>query len=293
MEKKFVTTKELKIAYEVSGPENGEPIILLHGWPDCARTWDKVLPLLHQAGFKTIVPSLRGFGETRFIDSQTTRAGGIVAFADDLKQFIEKLGLGSVNIIGQDWGAQTALVLSQMYGKKYLKSQVIISEGINNYQNMSLKQVQNYWYQWYLSTDQGVGYLKQHRNEFAEYMWQLWSPNYQFDKNSTEELESYFTNPDWLDITLNTYRGRWGYAVQTDFYQNLEQKLDDKVKIEVPTLNILGKGDTCTDYRMVQGMGEHFKADFKQGIWDNIGHFVQREDPKRVATAAIQWFQKQ
>lgn len=290
MTEKFVTTDKLRIAYQVSGPTTGEPVILLHGWPDTARTWDGVLPGLHAAGYRTYVPSVRGFGLTTFLTAQTRRTGGFLAFADDLRQFIDQLDLAPVRLIGQDWGAFTALTASCLLGPQVVQSQMVMAEGWQMFGEMTLDQIRNFWYQWYMTTEQGATYLRQHREQFATYMWRLWSPRYALNPERALALTRYFENPDWAEVTLNTYRERWGYAPTDGAYADLAERLRQSAQIQVPTLNVIGKEDTCTDYRMAVGMAHYVEAPFAQEFWEATGHFIQREQPARVAQAALAWF---
>lgn len=180
------------MSYEVSGPEDGQPVILLHGWPDCVRTWDEVLPHLHNSGFQTFVPSLRGFGHTTFLDENARRTGGPLAFATDIKEFIDALDLGPVRIIGQDWGAFTAMTLSSLYGTNLVKSEVVLSEGWHTFDRLSLDQVKNYWYQWYMATPQGADYVRKRQSEFSLFMWRQWSPRYQLTALKAQSLQVIF-----------------------------------------------------------------------------------------------------
>lgn len=100
----YVNTDRLRIAFRQHGDLQGEPIILLHGWPDDMHTWDGVLPLLAGSGYRLIVPSLRGFGETRFLDPATPRSGQLSALAQDLLDFATALGIERFNVVGHDWG---------------------------------------------------------------------------------------------------------------------------------------------------------------------------------------------
>ncbi|AKP67673.1 alpha/beta fold hydrolase [Companilactobacillus ginsenosidimutans] len=287
---KFVKTKKLNMAYEVTGPEDGEPVVLLHGWPDCPRTWDEVLPHLHNRGYRTYVPTLRGFGSTKFLDDDARRTGGPLAFAADIKEFIDALNLAPVNIIGQDWGASTAMNLSCLYGTDLVKSEVVLSEGWKIFGRLSLEQVKNYWYQWYMTTPQGMEYVRKRQSEFALFMWKQWDPKYQMTAQKATVLTSYFQNPDWAEVTLDTYRQRWGYDPFDEEYADLQASLDATSEIFVPTLNIIGKSDSCTDYKMASDMGDYFTGRFEQQFWDDGGHFIQRERPRDVALAAAEWF---
>lgn len=126
---KYVTTNQLSIAYQEGGDPNGRPVIFLHGWPDCAETWDQIVPEFQAKGYYTFVPSLRGFGHTTFLSNQTRRTGSFEAFATDIKEFIEALKLNSVIIIGQDWGGFTGLTMSSLWGKELVSGEIVLSEG--------------------------------------------------------------------------------------------------------------------------------------------------------------------
>ena len=289
---KYVKTSKLHMAYEVSGPEDGQPVILIHGWPDCVRTWDEILPHLHNRGFRTYVPSLRGFGNTQFLDEKARRTGGPFAFAADIKEFIDILELAPVSLIGQDWGAFTAMALSSLYGSVLIKSEVVLSEGWQLFDKLSLEQVKDYWYQWYMTTPQGAAYVRKRQSEFSLFMWKHWSPRYQMTAQKAQVLTGYFQNDDWAEITLDTYRQRWGYNPFDQEYAKMREQLKKSADISVPTLNIIGKEDTCTDYQLTKDMKDYFKGPFEQQFWDNGGHFIQREQPRDVAIAAADWIKK-
>ncbi|MQS45033.1 alpha/beta fold hydrolase [Companilactobacillus mishanensis] len=289
---KFVKTKKLEMAYEVTGPEDGKPVILIHGWPDCPRTWDEVTPHLHNRGYRTYVTTLRGFGNTKFLQSDARRTGGPFAIASDVKEFIEGLNLAPVDIIGQGWGALAAMTLSSLYGTELVKSEVALSEGWQLFDKLSLEQVKDYWYQWYMTTPQGGEYVRKRQSEFALFMWKQWSPDYQLTAQRSQVLTSYFQNDDWAEVTLDTYRQRWGYNPFDEDYADMKAKLDLLKDISVPTLNIIGKEDYCTDYKMTSSMKNYFKSTFEQQYWDDCGHFIQREQPRNIALAADDWFKK-
>ncbi|KRL67224.1 alpha/beta fold hydrolase [Companilactobacillus versmoldensis] len=286
---KYVKTSKLQMSYEVSGPENGRPLILLHGWPDCVRTFDEVLPHLHNCGYKTYVPSLRGFGNTSFLDSEARKTGGPIAIAEDIKEMIDILELAPVDIIGQDWGALAAMALSSLYGSKLVKSEVVLSAAWQLPGHMSLDQIKNNWYQWFMATQAGADYIRKRQSEIALYLWKEWSPGFQMTAQKARTLTSYFQNEDWAEVTLDTYRTRWGIKRPDKEYADMRQRLMQSAQIKVPTLSIIGKEDRCVDQTAADQMQKYFEAPFKQQFWNNAGHFIQREQPREIAYAATDW----
>jgi pimeloyl-ACP methyl ester carboxylesterase len=151
----FEATSILKIAYEAGGPSDGLPVVLLHGWPDDVRTYDRVMPALHAAGFRTVAPFLRGFGDTSFISKDTMRSGEIVAMAQDIMDLADALKLQKFAVIGRDWGARIAYALAIAVPQRISRI-VTVSVGWQpgELPTPRLKQAQAYWYQWFDSCQQ-------------------------------------------------------------------------------------------------------------------------------------------
>ena len=103
---RLVKTAVLEIAVEEEGPAEGRPVLLLHGWPDAPRGWRPVARRLHEGGWRTIVPALRGSGDTRFRSVDAPRDGRGVALAGDTLDLLDALGLHGVPVVGHDWGAR-------------------------------------------------------------------------------------------------------------------------------------------------------------------------------------------
>jgi len=173
-------TSALSIACEISGPENGLPVILLHGWPDDARTWDRVLSALHTAGRRTYVPYLRGVGPTRFRDPSTARSGQLSALGQDVIDLADAIGLEHFAVVGHDWGARAAYIASVLAPERVTHCVALsVGWGTNDPgQQLSLKQIQNYWYHWYMALDRGADLLRRERNKFTRYIWTIWNPNW-------------------------------------------------------------------------------------------------------------------
>ena len=152
----FAATATLNIAFETGGPVDGDPVLLLHGWPDDVRTYDRVVPALHTAGFRTVVPYLRGFGDTSFLSKDTQRSGEMIAMAQDAIDLADALHLRTFAVIGHDWGARIAYVLAIVVPHR-VPRMVTMSVGWapGDLPTPSLKQAQAYWYQWFMATERG------------------------------------------------------------------------------------------------------------------------------------------
>ena len=105
-----VHTPTLEIGYEAHGDATGFPVVLLHGFPDDVHAWDAVMPPLVAAGYRVLVPYLRGYGPTRFLDAAAPRMAQQAAIAQDLLDFMDALGLDRVGLAGYDWGGRAACI---------------------------------------------------------------------------------------------------------------------------------------------------------------------------------------
>jgi pimeloyl-ACP methyl ester carboxylesterase len=197
----FVATPIVRIAYETGGPPDGAPVLLLHGWPDDVRTYDRVVPTLQTAGFCTIAPYLRGFGETSFLSKNTMRSGEIVAMAQDAIDLVEALKLDKFSVIGHDWGARIAYALA-IIAPQRVKQIVTMAVGWQpgELPTPSLKQAQAYWYQWFMATKRGRQTVRSNRKAFARIQWDNWSPPGWFNDALFEQTAKSFENPFGLTL---------------------------------------------------------------------------------------------
>ncbi|WP_088344388.1 MULTISPECIES: alpha/beta hydrolase [Rhodomicrobium] len=282
-------TPTLSIGCEISGPEAGSSVMLLHGWPDDARTWDGVLPALHAAGHRTYVPYLRGYGPTRFRDAATMRSGQLAALGQDVIELADALGLSRFAVIGHDWGARAAYIASALAPERIgFCVAISVGWGTNDPdQVLPLKQVQNYWYHWYIALDRGADLLRNDRAAFTRYIWEIWNPNWRFPDAVFAETARSFENPDWADVVLHSYRVRWGHAEGDPRYAGIEARLRADPTIAVPTLMIHGGGDPCNDPASSAGKEGLFSGPYERVVLDRIGHFPQREAPQAVAAAIL------
>ena len=287
------TTPLLDIAYEADGPAGGPPVLLLHGWPDDVRTYDGVRPALHAAGFRTIVPWLRGFGPTRFLSSSTPRSGQIAAMAQDMLDFADALGLDRFRIVGHDWGARIAYFIASI-ARARVERMVTLSAGWDPgpWKTPALPQAQLFWYQWFMATERGADVVRRDGIAFTRYQWMTWSASEWFDEATFAITARSFENPDWSAITLHSYRVRWDEAEPDPRYADLERQQQAVATIGVPTLLIHGADDRCVAASTSEGKERHFTGEYERRVIPGVGHFVTREDPDTVAAWTVEFLRR-
>jgi pimeloyl-ACP methyl ester carboxylesterase len=291
MTTRFAETSLLRVAYEVSGPAGGFPVILAHGWPDDVRTWDPVLPALHAAGYRAYVPWLRGYGPTRFLREDTFRSGELVALGQDLVEFAAALGLARHALVGHDWGARAAYTASTL-NEPNVAACVALSVGYGTNvpgQVLSYRQTQNYWYHWLMATPRGERLVREDRRAFTRHIWNEWFVAYKPDAAEFERTAVSFDNPDWADITLHSYRSRWGHAAIDPRYAELEKRFDPVPKQRVPTLTLHGGLDPVNSPQMSENKEAYFTGPYERRLIARGGHFPQRERADEVATEIVSW----
>ena len=290
----FVDIPLLRVGYEAAGPADGFPVILAHGWPDDVRTWDRAAPELHRTGYRTYVPWLRGYGPTRFLRDDAFRSGQLVALGQDLVEFAAALGLGSYAVIGHDWGARAAYIASALDETRIVAC-VALSTGYGTNhpgQVLSYRQTQNYWYHWLMATTRGERLVRGDRRAFTRHIWNEWFVAYKPDDAEFERTAISFDNPDWADITLHSYRSRWGHADGDPAYAELEARFDPVPRQHVPTLTLHGSLDPVNLPQMSEGKEAYFAGPYERRLIDGAGHFPQRERPDAVTEHVIDWLRR-
>jgi len=287
----YVRTPVLNIAAEVSGPPDGAPVLLLHGWPDAARAWRRVAERLNREGFRTIAPSLRGSGETTFVSERTIRDGSAVALAQDAIDLADALGLAAFDVVGHDWGARVSYTLAALFPQR-IRHIAALALAFQPHGEFVLppswSQAKRFWYQWFMSLDGGPAAIARDPHGFARIQWETWSPPGWFDSDEFEATARSFDNPDWLPITLNAYRRRWRGGEPSDpCYAALAKKLCDIATIDAPTLMIQGGADLCDEPVSSEGQEACFTGGYRRVVIDGVGHFPPREAPEAVADAII------
>jgi pimeloyl-ACP methyl ester carboxylesterase len=287
-----VKTSTLKIVYEEGGPKDGKPVLLLHGWPDSPRTWDKILPALHTAGYRTIAPYLRGYGPTEFrspmFGRKPRRTGAEAAFAQDAIDLADKLKLATFDVIGHDWGARTAYALAAVHRHR-LERMVTLSVPFQPgaLQPPRLPQAQAYWYQWFLCSIPGEKEFRKDPIAYCRRQWDTWSPAGWYTEQQFAATAQSWTNRDFADVVLHSYRSRWGHAETDPAYGVQETRFRSAQSLDVPTLLLHGMEDHCTLAESTDGAGRYFTNGYRRILLDGVGHFPQRENPALVAEETL------
>jgi len=279
-------TDVLELSYEVTGPEDGDPVLLVHGWPDAARGWLPVAERLHEQGWRTVVPDLRGSGGTCFRSAEAVRDGQAVALVSDALDLLDGLRLERVPVVGHDWGARTAYSLAVLAPERVsaIATMALAFQPHAEFVMPSFSQARAFWYQWLMYVDAGVEAVRHDPVAFARAQWDTWSPPGWFDEEEFAATARSFANPDWTDITLNAYRARFLPDEPRDpRYDDLRRRLVAAEQVPVPTLMIQGGSDYCDEPESSAGMDRWFAPGYRRVVLDGVGHFPHREAPDAVA----------
>jgi pimeloyl-ACP methyl ester carboxylesterase len=286
-----VRTPTLEIAYEASGDATGFPVVLLHGFPDDVHAWDAVAPPLAAAGYRVLVPYLRGYGPTRFLDAATPRLAQQAAIAQDLRDFMDALGLDRVGLAGYDWGGRAACITAILAPERV---HALVTIGGYNVQNTllaqppaSARQERALWYQWYFNTERGRVGLEQYRRDICRLLWEEWSPTWRFDDATFERTAPSFDNPDFVPVVIHSYRHRHGNAPGDPRFDQVERRLAARPPITVPTIVLHGADDGVSLSRRYEGDLELFPTATTRHVVADAGHFMPREQPAAVVNALL------
>jgi pimeloyl-ACP methyl ester carboxylesterase len=286
---KIVRTRLLEIAYLESGPADGVPVILLHGWPSDVHDFDDIAAALAADGCRVLMPWLRGYGPTRFLDAATPRSGQQAALGADVRDFMDALGIGSAVLGGYDWGGRAACVVAALWPERVRALVTINGYAIQDIaasgKPASAAQEHRYWYQWYFHTERGRAGLAQNRREIAGLLWRLWSPNWRFDNATFEATAASFDNPDFIDVTIQSYRHRYGNAPGDPAVEELERRLATTPAIPVPTIVLHGEADGVGPVEGSAQHARHFTGHYERRVIPVAGHFLSRERPDAVVQA--------
>ena len=281
----------LNIGYAEAGPADGHAVILLHGWPYDIYSFVDVAPLLASAGYRVIVPYLRGYGSTRFLSSDTPRNGQQSVVAVDVIALMDSLKIEKATIGGFDWGARTANIVAALWPER-CKAMVSVSGYlIGNQQAGKIPLPPNaelqWWYQYYFATERGrVGYDK-YRHDFSRLIWQLASPKWKFDDTTFDRTAASFDNPDHVSVVMHNYRWRLGLAEGESKYDELENRLAKGPVITVPTITLEGDANGAP-HPDPSAYAKKFTGKYThRTITGGIGHNLPQEAPKDFAKAII------
>jgi pimeloyl-ACP methyl ester carboxylesterase len=282
----------LYVGYAELGDAGGRPVLLLHGWPYDIHSFVDVAPILASAGYRVIVPYLRGFGTTRFVSADTVRNGQQGALALDAIALMDALNISEAIIAGFDWGARTANIVAAVWPERCralvsVSGYLIGSQAVGRSPLPPQAELQ-WWYQFYFATERGrLGYQRNTR-EFNKLIWQLASPKWNFDDATFERTAASFENPDHVEIVVHNYRWRLGLDESEPQYDDLESKLAQAPDIAVPTITLEGDANGAP-HPDASAYAEKFTGKYKHRvIAGGVGHNLPQEAPKAFADAIIE-----
>ena len=281
----------LEITFEESGPADGPPVVLLHGFPYSVHGYDDVVAELAGAGCRCLVPHLRGYGPNRFLDPATPRSGQQAALGNDLLELLDVLRIDRAVLCGYDWGGRAACIVAALWPQRCAG---LVTCGGYNIQDIAASVIPGppelehaFWYQYYFHSERGRAGLAADRRGIAHLLWRLWSPPWQFDEATFDASAKAFDNPDFVEVVIHSYRHRFGYSVGDPTLEPIEQKLAAQPPITVPTISLdgddsgFGPADRSAEERA------HFIGAYEQRILTGVGHNVPQEAPAAFASAIL------
>jgi pimeloyl-ACP methyl ester carboxylesterase len=281
----------LNVGYAEAGPAEGPAVILLHGWPYDIYTYVDVAPLLASAGYRVIVPYLRGYGTTRFLSTATPRNGQQSVLAVDIIALMDALQIEKAIVAGCDWGARTANIIAALW-PEHCKAMVSVSGyliGSRKINKMPLppKAELQWWYQFYFATERGQAGYEKYRRDFAKLIWQLASPKWDFDDATFDRSAASFDNPDHVRIVIHNYRWRLSLAEGEQKYDALEKRLAQGPVISVPTITLEGDANGAP-HPDARSYAKKFSGPYTHRvITGGIGHNLPQEAPQAFTEAVL------
>jgi pimeloyl-ACP methyl ester carboxylesterase len=288
---KQIDAGDLDVGYVDVGPAAGQAVLLLHGWPYDIHSFAEVIPVLADAGYRVVVPHLRGYGSTRFLSDDAVRNGQQAALAVDAVALMDALEIPNAIVAGFDWGARTADIVAALWPER-CKALVSVSGYLIGSREANRRPLPPsaelaWWYQFYFATERGRAGYEQYRRDFARLIWQTASPNWQFDDATFDRSAASFDNPDHVEIVIHNYRWRIGIADGEPRYDDLETRLAQAPTITVPTITLEG-GANGAPHPDAAAYRSKFTGPYAHRvIAGGVGHNLPQEAPQAFADAII------
>lgn len=282
----------LNIGYFEAGPENGPVAVLLHGFPYDIHSYVDVAPILAEQGCRVIVPYLRGYGPTRFLDPSTPRSGEQAAIGADLIALIDALSIERAVFAGYDWGGRAACIGAALWPERCLGlvsvNGYLIQDMANAMQPAAPPREVAYWYQYYFQIERGRAGLAANRREIASILWRQWSPNWRFDEQTFQRSAVAFDNPDYVDIAIHSYRHRYGLAAGDPRYAAIQSRLAALPPIRVPAITLDGDADGVAPATDGTAQAARFSGPRRHRVVPRAGHNLPQEEPEAFAAAVLE-----
>jgi pimeloyl-ACP methyl ester carboxylesterase len=286
---KQVPAGVLDVGYVDAGPADGPAVVLLHGWPYDIHSFAEVTPVLAVAGFRVVVPFIRGYGSTRFRSADTARNGQQGAVATDVVDLLDALDIGTAILAGFDWGARSAAAVAALWPDRCRAlvsvSGYLIGSQAANQAPLPPQAELAWWYQYYFATERGRAGYEKYRREFSRLIWQLASPEWAFDDATFDRSAAAFDNPDHVDVVISNYRWRLGLAAGEPRYDDLERRLAGAPPISVPTITLEGDANGAP-HPPAAAYAAKFTGRYAHRVVDGgVGHNLPQEAPQAFADA--------
>jgi len=288
---KYINAGDLCIAYEESGNPNRTPVILLHGFPYDVRTYDEVAKNLLTGNYWIIVPYLRGFGPTSFLSPEITRSGQQAALASDLVALMDALSIEDAVLAGYDWGGRAACIVAALFPGR-VKGLVSVAgyniQNIAKYAEPTAPEIEMLnWYQYYFHSERGRLGLTRYRKELCRLLWRHWSPTWKFDDQTYEATAISFTNPDFVNVVVHSYRHRYGLANGDPKFEDIEAALLKQPTIKTPAIVLDAEADGVEPFEGTGKDAVRFAGNYERRIIKRVGHNVPQEAPVEFAEAIM------
>jgi pimeloyl-ACP methyl ester carboxylesterase len=289
---KQINSGALNVGYAEVGPADGRAVILLHGWPYDIHSYVDVAPLLASAGYRVIVPYLRGYGTTRFLSSETFRNGQQSALALDVIALMDALKIDKATLGGFDWGARTTDIVAALWPERCNALVSVSGYLIGNREAGKIplppKAELEWWYQYYFATERGRAGYDKYRHDFAKLIWQLASPKWDFDDATFDRTSTSFDNPDHVSIVIHNYRWRLGLAEGEPKYDEMEKRLAEGPVIGVPTITLEGDANGAP-HADASSYAKKFSGKYAHRVINGgVGHNLPQEAPQAFAEAIVE-----
>ena len=291
-ELKQIDAGVLDVGYAEAGPDNGQPVVLLHGWPYDIYSYADVAPALGAAGYRVIVPYLRGYGTTRFLSNDTVRNGQQAALALDTIELMDALRVESAIVAGFDWGARTANVVGALWPDRchamVSVSGYLIGSQAANQAPLPPAAELSWWYQYYFATERGRAGYEKYRRDFAKLIWHTASPQWNFDAATFDRSAAAFDNADHVEIVIHNYRWRLGLAAGEPQYDDFEKRLAEGPVITVPTITLEGDANGAP-HPVASAYAQKFAGKYAHRVvTGGVGHNLPQEAPQAFVDAIIE-----
>lgn len=281
----------LSVAYAEYGRPDGTPVVLLHGFPYDIHAYDVAAPVLAARGARVIVPYLRGYGPTRYLDAATPRSGEQAALGSDLLALMDALGFGQALLGGYDWGGRAACIVAALRPERV---RGLVSVNGYNIQNIAKSGVPDtpehelrFWYQYYFHGERGRAGLEKNRGALCRLLWRLWSPTWAFDDATYDRTAAAFDNPDFVETVIHSYRHRFALVAGDPAVAAIERKLANQPPIAVPTITLDGADDGVMGIGGTAGHAKHFIGRHEHRVIAGAGHNLPQEAPEAFADAML------